>query len=162
MVAFIPSPENELWNPLSPRRSVETPTTLPSLNGETIRPLLNLENSSNSITRDSSSDNNDRHNSQTLATPQRDSDFNSEYDLQSIMRLMLAIQEGPSMKQIIPRLLSIVMETAGANYGCIMLRGYHEEKSSLHIEVIMNGPQIRVVDHQSVHTQVDMVPVRLC
>ena len=160
MVAFIPSPENELRNPLSPHMSVETPSTLPSVNGDTIRPLLKREHSSNSITRDFSSDINDRHSSQTLAT--RDSDFNSEYDLQSIMRLMLAIQEGPSMKQIIPRLLGIVMETAGANYGCIMLRGQHEEKKLLYIEVIMNGPQIRIVDHQPLHAQVDMVPTRLC
>jgi hypothetical protein len=92
----------------------------------------------------------------------RDSDISSELDLQSVMRASLAIQEGPQVKNIILKLVHIIMQTAGANYGCIMLRGRRLERKSLHVEVIGNGSKVSLVDHKPLHTQGDVVPVRLC
>ena len=92
----------------------------------------------------------------------RDSDISSELDLQSVMRASLAIQEGPQVKNIILKLVHIIMQTAGANYGCIMLRGHRLERKSLHVEVIGNGSKVSLVDHKPLHTQGDVVPVRLC
>ena len=175
MIALFPSAAAESQNPLSPRMSLELPITLPSLgllgeirpsslqmgNGDA-RPSLSHENSSNAIIQTSSHDNKRRRNSDALAVPQSDSEFSSELDLQSIMRLMMAIQEGSGVKNIITKLLSIIIETAGANYGGIMLRGHREERGLLHVEVIMNGTQINVVNHQPLHRQLDVVPARLC
>jgi hypothetical protein len=175
MVALFASAAAESQNPLSPRMSLELPTTLPSLGrpgeirpsslqmgkGDAFQSPLSHENSSNSIIQTSSHHNKRRRNSDALAVPQSDSEFSSELDLQSIMRLMMAIQEGSGVKNIITKLLSIIIETAGANYGCIMLRGHHD-RGLLHVEVIMNGTQISVVNHQPLHRQLDVVPARLC
>ena len=92
----------------------------------------------------------------------RDSDISSELDLQSVMRASLAIQEGPQVKNIILKLVHIIMQTAGANYGCVMLREQSTERKTLHIEVIGNENKVNVVDHKPLHSQTDVVPARLC
>jgi hypothetical protein len=97
-----------------------------------------------------------------MTSAPRDSDISSELDLQSVMRASLAIQEGPQVKNIIVKLVHIIMQTAGANYGCIMLRGHRLERRSLHIEVVGNGSKVNLVDHKPLHSQTEMVPVRLC
>jgi osomolarity two-component system sensor histidine kinase CHK1 len=96
-----------------------------------------------------------------LSAP-RDSEISSELDLQSVMRASLAIQEGPQVKNIILKLVHIIMQTAGANYGCVMLREQRNEGKSFYIEVIGNGNKISLVDHQPLRSQTEVVPARLC
>jgi hypothetical protein len=118
-----------------------------------------------SIVSRSSSDDGSNRRLSSLAPPTsalRDSDISSELDLQSVMRASLAIQEGPEVRNIIVKLVYIIMQTAGANYGCIMLRGHRVEKKTLHIEVIGNGSKVSLVDHKPLHSQTDIVPTRLC
>jgi len=98
----------------------------------------------------------------TTASNVRDSDISSELDLQSVMRASLAIQEGPQIRNIILKLVHIIMQTAGANYGCVMLREQSMDRKPLHIEVIGNGNKVNLVDHKPLHTQTDIVPARLC
>ncbi len=133
--------------------------SIPSVGETTLRPSLRHGNSTTSI--HSSSTDESRRKSSALAStsPPRDSDISSELDLQSVMRASLAIQEGREVKNIILKLVHIIMQTAGANYGCVMLR---EERKRLHIEVIGNGDKVNGVDHKPLHSQTDVVPARLC
>jgi osomolarity two-component system, sensor histidine kinase CHK1 len=78
------------------------------------------------------------------------------------MRASLAIQEGPNVKEIILKLVHIILQTAGANYGCVMLRESHNDRKTLYIEVIGNGNKISLVDHKPLSSQTDVVPCRLC
>jgi osomolarity two-component system, sensor histidine kinase CHK1 len=78
------------------------------------------------------------------------------------MRASLAIQEGPEVKNIILKLLHIIMQTAGANYGCIMLREQHMEQKPLYIKVVGHENKINLVDHRPLHSQTDVVPAKLC
>jgi len=129
------------------------------------RPAMRQGSSAVSQRSSSTEDDSRRQNSAGLATTTfapRDSDISSELDLQSVMRASLAIQEGPKVKNIIVKLVRIIMQTAGANYGCIMLRGHRLERRSLHIEVVGNGSKVNLVDHKPLHSQTEMVPVRLC
>lgn len=113
--------------------------------------------------RSSSTESSRRRNSAiTSNSLPRDSDISSELDLQSVMRASLAIQEGPQVKNIIVKLVHIIMQTAGANYGCVMLRGLRAERKQLHIEVIGNGNKVNLVDHKPLHSQTNVVPTRLC
>jgi hypothetical protein len=54
------------------------------------------------------------------------------------------------------------MLTAGANYGVVMLRDQNVEKRTLYIEVIGEGAKVNLVDHKPLHSQIDVVPGRLC
>jgi hypothetical protein len=78
------------------------------------------------------------------------------------MRASLAIQEGPEVKSIILKLVHIIMQTAGANYGCIMLRGQGTKQGSLYIEVVGHGNKVNLADHRPLHSQTDVVPTKLC
>jgi osomolarity two-component system sensor histidine kinase CHK1 len=78
------------------------------------------------------------------------------------MRASLAIQEGAHVQNIILKLVRIIMLTAGANYGVVMLRDQNLEKRTLYIEVIGEGAKVNLVDHKPLHSQIDVVPGRLC
>ena len=141
----------------SPRSSRDS--SMPSVGETILRPPLRHGNSTTSI--HSSTTDESRRISSALASISvpRDSDISSELDLQSVMRASLAIQEGPQVENIILKLVHIIMQTAGANYGCVMLR---EERKMLRIKVIGNGNKVNVVDHKPLHSQTDVVPARLC
>jgi osomolarity two-component system, sensor histidine kinase CHK1 len=95
------------------------------------------------------------------STP-KDSDISSELDLQSVMRASLAIQEGQQVRNIILKLVHIIMQTAGANYGVVMLSQQTIERKQLYVEVMGNGNKINLVDHRPLNSQTDVVPARLC
>ena len=167
----VSSPRNEYSDPFSRRPSDDTPQTvfqsplsnrhssMPSVSESIFRPPLRHGASSGSI-HTSSTDDSRRKSSALVLTPvPRDSDISSELDLQSVMRASLAIQEGPQVKTITVKLMRIIMQTAGANYGCVMLR---EERKMLRIEVVGNANKVNVVDHKPLHSQTDVVPARLC
>jgi len=126
-------------------------------------PTLRQNASSVSIHSESSSSESRRKNlgAVTSSAPQN-SDISSELDLQSVMRASLAIQEGPHVRNIILKLVHIIMQTAGANYGCVMLSQQTMERKQLYIEVIGNGNKIDLVDHRPLKSQTDVVPARLC
>jgi osomolarity two-component system sensor histidine kinase CHK1 len=126
-------------------------------------PTLRQNASSASIHSESSSSDSRRKNSGavTSAAPQN-SDFSSELDLQSVMRASLAIQEGPHVRNIILKLVHIIMQTAGANYGCVMLSQQTIERKQLYIEVIGNENKIDLVNHRPLKSQTEVVPARLC
>ena len=147
-------PPTVFQSPLSNHHSF-----MPRVGESIFRPPLRHGNSAASI--HSSSTDESRQKSSTLASLSisRDLDISSELDLQSVMRASLTIQEGPEVKNIIVRLVHIIMQTAGANYGCVMLRG---ERKMLQIEVIGNGNKVSAVDHKPLHSQKDVVPARLC
>ena len=128
-----------------------------------VRPKLHHNASSVSIHSESSSSESRRKSSGLPVTPApRDSDITSELDLQSVMRASLAIQEGPHVRNIILKLVHIIMQTAGANYGCVMLSQQTMDPNQLYIEVIGNGNKIDLVDHRPLNSQTDVVPARLC
>jgi osomolarity two-component system, sensor histidine kinase CHK1 len=180
IVAILPSPSNEYKDPFARGGTDENPTTsvqsaisahdvrqtsAATASDNLIRPSLRKGNSSASIHTSASTEDSHRRNSALEASSSsgpRDSEISSELDLQSVMRASLAIQEGPEVKSIILKLVHIIMQTAGASYGCVMLRDQRLERKSFHIEVIGNGNKINLVDHKPLHSQTDLVPARLC
>jgi hypothetical protein len=176
-VAILPSPTNELVNPFFRKslddngapnsyNSFQSPISSRDLRhtsfGESVIRPSQRDSTAMSVHSSSTDDSRRRNSALTNNSAPRDSDISSELDLQSVMRASLAIQEGPQVKNIILKLVHIIMQTAGANYGCIMLRGHRMERKSLHVEVIGNGSKVSLVDHKPLHTQGDVVPVRLC
>jgi len=128
-----------------------------------LRPTLRQNASSLSIPSESSSSESRRKSSGVAtSTAPQNSDISSELDLQSVMRASLAIQEGPHVRNIILKLVHIIMQTAGANYGCVMLSQQTMERKQLYIEVIGNGNKIDLVDHRPLKSQTEVVPARLC
>lgn len=185
MIAIFPSPANEFkdpfsrgvsddqtsTNPHSPPTSLQTPRSArdsrvflqTTSDGVVQRPPLRTGNSTNSINSVSSIEESRRKASilATSSSPQN-SDISSELDLQSVMRASLAIQEGPHVKNIILKLVHIIMQTAGADYGCVMLRDELSERKALYIEVVGNCNDITLVDHILLRSQTDVTPARLC
>jgi len=179
MIAILPSPANELRDPFSGKQSEdENPpsASIPSplsakehpqlsvpatLSENNKRPPL-LQRSSAASIHSNETDESRRKSSHIASSPApRDSDITSELDLQSVMRAMLAIQEGQQLQHIILKLVHIIMQTAGADYGVVMLRE-RLEKKALHIEVIGTGNKIKIIDHKPLNSQTDIVPTRLC
>jgi hypothetical protein len=178
-LAIIPSPTHEIQNPFVSQHAPEMRShhvnniksgpsqepahpSLQSISEKMGRPLLRKGSSAMSL-RSSSTESSPRRNSAMISSSGlRDSVISSELDLQSVMRASLAIQEGPQVKNIILKLVHIIMQTAGANYGCIMLRGLRAERRTLHIEVIGNENKVHLVDHKPLHSQTETVPTRLC
>jgi hypothetical protein len=66
------------------------------------------------------------------------------------------------VRNIILKLVHIIMQTAGANYGCVMLSQQTMERKKLYIEVIGNGNKIDLVNHRPLKSQTEVVPTRLC
>lgn len=172
-VAILPSPTYELKDPFSRRASDDN--TAPSLQfSNSIRqtplqitvdmPLRPIHHGNSNVSLNSSLSDDSRKRSSALASASalRDFGISSELDLQSVMRASLAIQEGPEVKNIILKLVHIIMQTAGANYGCIMLRGQRMEQKSLLIEVVGHGNKVNLVDHRPLQSQTDVVPTKLC
>jgi|SRR5271156_3094324 len=179
MLAILPSPANEFRDPFSGKQSEEenppsasilsplsskehphlcAPTTVSENNK---RPPLQPHSSAASI-HSNETDESRRKSSNIPSSPApRDSDITSELDLQSVMRAMLAIQEGQQLQHINLKLVHIIMQTAGADYGVVMLREKLEKKA-LHVEVIGTGNTIKIVDHKPLNSQTDIVPTRLC
>jgi hypothetical protein len=179
-VAILPSPVNEFRDPfsqnpvedevpsvsespLSPRDGKQP--SAPTTSGPAARHFLPQHNhypiSSPTSTSSESHQRGSAKDSTVASSGPRDSDISSELDLHSVMRASLAIQEGSHVKNIILKLVHIIMQTAGANYGCIMLREQHSDRKSLYIEVVGNG-KVKLVDHKPLHSQTDVVPARLC
>jgi len=171
-----PSPKEESRDPFIHRRlsddpvgnSTRSPLRLRSTPGYNfneiyVRPSLGRGNSTTSI-HSSSTDEESRRKASGLTSTwsPRDSDIGSELDLQSVMRASLAIQEDAQVQNIILKLVRIIMQTAGANYGVVMLREQNSEKKMLHVEVIGEGNKVSLVDHKPLHLQADVVPARLC
>jgi hypothetical protein len=170
-----PSPKDEFRDPFSQRRisedhavnSSQPPFRLRSTPGNSFnesltRPSLRRGNSTASLQSSSTDEETRRKSGHTSVTGHRDSDISSELDLQSVMRASLAIQEGAHVQNIILKLVRIIMLTAGANYGVVMLRDQNLEKRTLYIEVIGEGAKVNLVDHKPLHSQIDVVPARLC
>jgi hypothetical protein len=130
-------------------------TPLQPINENNVRPPLNHLVSTTSVL----SDGDTCRNSQSQFTRRN---ITSELDLKSVMDASFAIQEGPEVRNILVKLVNIMMQTAGANYGCIMLRGNRQERNLLYIEVIGRNEDVNTVDHQPMHEQTDTVPRRLC
>jgi len=134
-----------------------------TLSESILRPTLRQNPSSVSIHSESSSSESRRKSAGiAITSAPRDSDISSELDLQSVMRASLAIQEGPHVRNIILKLVHIIMQTAGANYGCVMLNQQTMERNQLYIEVIGNGNRVNLIDHLPLNSQSDVVPSRLC
>jgi osomolarity two-component system, sensor histidine kinase CHK1 len=127
-----------------------------------VRPSLGRLDSTGSIGSSSTDDSRRKASGLTTTSTARDSDISSELDLQSVMRASLAIQEGAHVQNIILKLVRIIMQTAGANYGVVMLREQNLEKKMLFVEVIGEGNKISLVDHKPLQSQKDVVPTRLC
>jgi len=177
--AILPSPANEFKDPFTRRvsdgdapTSLQSPPKSPPSNRDNrnslqtvsdgVRPPLRKGASSNSVDSMSSVEESRRKASALTSSSPQNSDISSELDLQSVMRASLAIQEGPQVHNIILKLVHIIMQTAGANYGCIMLRDQHSEKKPLQIEVVGNGNKITLMDHILLPAQTDVAPARLC
>jgi hypothetical protein len=165
-LAIVPSPTFELQNPFVRHGSEDNALQSAFVAREMPRGSMSdrlYRQEPPPLSVHSSSTEGRRNSATTTSSPQRDSDISSELDLQSVMRASLAIQEGPlHVQNIISKLMRIIMQTAGANHGCIMLRGHHNEKNALHIEVIGDENKVQLVDHKPLHSQSHIVPIRLC
>ena len=168
-----PSPKDESRDPFTHRRLSDdhlahSPVRLRSTPGNNfnemyVRPSLGRGNSTTSIHSSSTDDESRRKVSGLTSTcSPRDSDIGTELDLQSVMRASLAIQEDAQVQNIILKLVRIIMQTAGANYGVVMLREQNLEKKTLQVEVIGEGNKVSLVDHKPLYLQSDVVPARLC
>lgn len=79
----------------------------------------------------------------------------SDLDLKTFMKASLYISEGIQMDEVIIKLMRSVLQTAGADYGVLVL----EEDDELYAETILFMEKITILDHQLLEHRPDLMPV---
>lgn len=77
----------------------------------------------------------------------------SDLDLKTFMKASLYISEGVQMDEVIVKLMRSVLQTAGADYGVLIL----EEEGELYAETILFMENITILDHQLLEHRPDLM-----
>jgi osomolarity two-component system sensor histidine kinase CHK1 len=93
--------------------------------------------------------------SQSSSTRNNDSSLGSELDLRTVLKASLVISEGIHLEEVIVSLMTCVLQTAGADYGVLILM----EEGNLHVETVGLLDQVTILEHEPLHTRPDLVPV---
>ncbi|KAK6501522.1 His Kinase A domain containing protein [Arthrobotrys musiformis] len=81
----------------------------------------------------------------------------SELDYKTFMKASLYISEGVQMDEVVVKLMKSVLQTAGADYGVLIL----EEDGDLYAETILFMEKVTILDHQPLKARPDLVPLSI-
>ncbi|EWC44471.1 hypothetical protein DRE_06739 [Drechslerella stenobrocha 248] len=81
----------------------------------------------------------------------------SELDYKTFMKASLYISEGVQMNDVVVKLMRSVLQTAGADYGVLIL----EEDGDLYAETILFMEKVTILDHQPLKARPDLVPLSI-
>ncbi|KAK6358250.1 His Kinase A domain containing protein [Orbilia blumenaviensis] len=81
----------------------------------------------------------------------------SELDYKTFMKASLYISEGVKMDEVVVKLMKSVLQTAGADYGVLIL----EEDGDLYAETILFMEKVTILDHQPLKARPDLVPISM-
>ncbi|EPS38277.1 hypothetical protein H072_8057 [Dactylellina haptotyla CBS 200.50] len=81
----------------------------------------------------------------------------SELDYKTFMKASLYISEGVQMDDVVVKLMRSVLQTAGADYGVLIL----EEDGDLYAETILFMEKVTILDHQPLKARPDLVPISM-
>ncbi|KAF8445245.1 hypothetical protein BDZ91DRAFT_753889 [Kalaharituber pfeilii] len=79
----------------------------------------------------------------------------SELDFRTVLKASLVISEGIHLEEVVVKLMKSVLQTAGADYGVLILR----EDGDLHIETVGSIDTVEILEHEPLHQRPDLVPV---
>ncbi|CUS15016.1 unnamed protein product [Tuber aestivum] len=85
------------------------------------------------------------------------SSLGSELDFRTVLKASLVISEGIHLEEVIGKLMKSVLQTAGADYGVLILK----EGENLHVETVGLLDQISILEHEPLNTRADLVPVSI-
>lgn len=85
------------------------------------------------------------------------SSLGSELDFRTVLKASLVISEGIHLEEVIVKLMKSVLQTAGADYGVLILK----EGGNLHVETVGLLNQISILEHEPLNTRADLVPVSI-
>ncbi|KAI5781237.1 hypothetical protein EDC01DRAFT_779090 [Geopyxis carbonaria] len=83
------------------------------------------------------------------------SSLGSELDFRTVLKASLVISEGIHLEDVIVSLMTSVLQTAGADYGVLILA----EDGVLHVETVGLLNQVSILEHEPLHARPDLVPV---
>lgn len=84
-----------------------------------------------------------------------DSSLGSELDFRTVLKASLVISEGIHLEQVIVSLMKSVLQTAGADYGVLIL---HED-GQLFVETVGLLDEVSILEHEPLHSRPDLVPI---
>ncbi|KAG0127843.1 hypothetical protein HOY82DRAFT_490020 [Tuber indicum] len=85
------------------------------------------------------------------------SSLGSELDFRTVLKASLVISEGMHLEEVIVKLMKSVLQTAGADYGVLILK----EDGNLHVETVGLLDQVSILEHEPLNTRADLVPVSI-
>lgn len=85
------------------------------------------------------------------------STLGSELDFRTVLKASLVISEGIHLEEVIVKLMNSVLQTAGADYGVLILK----EDGNLHIETVGLLDQVSILEHEPLEMRADLVPVSI-
>lgn len=103
----------------------------------------------------SENDNDDLVSHSSSARNNESSSLGSELDFRTVLKASLVISEGIHLEEVIVSLMKSVLQTAGADYGVLILK----EDNDLHVETVGLLDQVSILEHEPLHTRADLVPV---
>lgn len=95
--------------------------------------------------------------SQSSARNNDPSTLGSELDFRTVLKASLVISEGIHLEEVIVKLMNSVLQTAGADYGVLILK----EDGNLHIETVGLLDQVSILEHEPLEMRADLVPVSI-
>lgn len=93
--------------------------------------------------------------SQTSSIKNDATTLGSELDFRTVLKASLVISEGIHLEEVVVKLMKSVLQTAGADYGVLILR----EDGDLHIETVGSIDAVDILEHEPLHQRPDLVPV---
>lgn len=93
--------------------------------------------------------------SQNSSTRNNDLSLGTELDLRTVLKASLVISEGIHLEEVIVNLMKCVLQTAGADYGVLILK----EDGELHIETVGLLDQVSILEHEALALRPDLVPI---
>lgn len=85
------------------------------------------------------------------------SSLGSELDFRTVLKASLVISEGIHLEEVIVKLMNSVLQTAGADYGVLILK----EDGNLHIETVGLLDQVSILEHEPLEMRPDLVPISI-
>lgn len=85
------------------------------------------------------------------------SSLGSELDFRTVLKASLVISEGIHLEEVIVKLMKSVLQTAGADYGVLILK----EDGNLYVETVGLLDQVSILEHEPLNTRADLVPISI-
>jgi osomolarity two-component system, sensor histidine kinase CHK1 len=88
----------------------------------------------------------------------RNESLGSELDLKTVLKASVVISEGLHLEDIIVKLMTSVLQTAGADYGVLILEDERSEVG-LHIETTGRLDEVQILEHAPLESRPDICPI---